>query len=49
MATGTKNAAVFEQKDLLEHVVGLGTPDDAAPDNEVVKEAETAIVEGEAR
>ena len=42
-----ENAAVFEQKDPLDTVSALDS-DDAAPDNEVVKEAETAIVEGEA-
>ena len=42
-----ENAAVFEQKDPLDIVLALDA-NDAAPNDEVVKEAETAIVEGEA-
>ena len=42
-----ENAAVFEQKDPLDTVLALDA-DDAAPDDEVVKEAEAAAVEGEA-
>ena len=42
-----ENAAVFEQKDPLDTVLALDA-NDAAPDDEVVKEAETAAVEGEA-
>ena len=42
-----ENAAVFEQKDPLDTVLALDA-DDAAPDDEVVKEAEAAVVEGEA-
>ena len=42
-----KNAAEFEQKYSLDSVLALDA-DDAAPNDEVVKEAETAIVEGEA-
>ena len=42
-----ENAAVFEQKYSLDSVLALDA-NDAASDNEVVKEAETAIVEGEA-
>ena len=42
-----KNAAVFEQKYPLDSVLALDA-DDAAPDGEVVKETEAAIVEGEA-
>ena len=42
-----ENAAVFEQKDPLDTVSALDA-DDAAPNDEVVKEAETAVVEGEA-
>ena len=41
------NAAVFKQKDPLDTVLALNA-DDAAPNDEVVKEAETAAVEGEA-
>ena len=40
-----ENAAVFEQKYSLDIVLALDA-NDAASDNEVVKEAETAIVEG---
>ena len=42
-----ENAAVFEQKDPLDSVLALDA-DDAAPDDEVVKEAEDVAVEGEA-
>ena len=42
-----KNAAAFEQKYSLDSVLALDA-DDAAPNDEVVKEAETAVVEGEA-
>ena len=42
-----ENAAVFEQKDPLDTVLALDA-DDAAPDDEVVKEAEAVAVEGEA-
>ena len=42
-----KNAAVIEQKYQSDSVLALDA-DDAAPNDEVVKEAETAIVEGEA-
>ena len=42
-----ENGAVFEQKDPLDTVLVLDA-DDAAPDDEVVKEAEAAAVEGEA-
>ena len=42
-----ENAAVFEQKDPLDTVLALNA-DDAAPNDEVVKEAEAAAVEGEA-
>ena len=42
-----KNAAVFEQKYPLDSVWALDA-DNAAPDNEVVKEAETVTVEVEA-
>ena len=42
-----ENTAVFEQKDPLDSVLALDA-DGAAPDDEVVKEAETAAVEGEA-
>ena len=42
-----ENAAVFEQKDPMDTVSALDA-DDAAPDDEVVKEAEAVIVEGEA-
>ena len=42
-----ENAAVFEQKYSLDGVLALDA-NDAVPDNEVVKEAETAILEGEA-
>ena len=42
-----KNAAVFEQKFTLNSVSALDA-DDAAPNDEVMKEAETVIVEGEA-
>ena len=42
-----ENAAVFEQKDPLDTVLALDA-DDAAPNDEVVKEAEAAAVEGEA-
>ena len=42
-----ENAAVFEQKDTLDTVLALDA-DDAVPDDEVVKEAEAAAVEGEA-
>ena len=41
-----ENAAVFEQKYLLDTVSALDT-DDAVPDDEVMKEAETAVVESE--
>ena len=41
------NAAVFEQKDPLDTVLALDA-DDAAPNDEVVKEAEAAAVEDEA-
>ena len=41
-----ENAVVFEQKDPLNTVSALDA-DDAAPDNEVVKEAEAVAVEGE--
>ena len=41
-----KYAAVFKQKCPLDSVLALDA-DDAAPDNEVVKEAETVTVEGE--
>ena len=40
-------AAVFKQKDPLDTVLALDA-DDVAPKDEVVKEAETAAVEGEA-
>ena len=43
-----KNAAVFEQKYPSDSVLALDA-DDAAPDDEVVKEAEAVIVEGETR
>ena len=42
-----ENAAVFEQKDPLDTVLALDA-DDAVPNDEVVKEAETVAVEGEA-
>ena len=42
-----ENAAVFELKDSLDTVLALDVGD-AAPDDEVVKEAEAVIVEGEA-
>ena len=42
-----KNAAVFEQKDPLVNLLALDA-DDAAPDDEVVKKAETVAVESEA-
>ena len=42
-----ENAAVFEQKYSLDSVLDLDA-NDAASDNEVVKEVEAAIVEGEA-
>ena len=42
-----ENAAVFEQKDPLDTVLALDA-DDAVPNDEVVKEAEAAAVEGEA-
>ena len=42
-----ENAAVFEQKYSLDGVLALDA-NDAVPDNEVVKEAETAILESEA-
>ena len=42
-----ENAAVFEQKDPLDTVLALDA-DDAASNDEVVKEAETVAVEGEA-
>ena len=42
-----ENAAVFEQKDPLDTVSALDA-DDNTPDDEVVKEAEAVIVEGEA-
>ena len=42
-----ENAAEFEQKYLLDGVLALDA-NDAAPNDKVVKEAETAIVEGEA-
>ena len=42
-----ENAAVFEQKDPLDTVLALDA-DDAVPDDEVMKEAEAAAVEGEA-
>ena len=42
-----ENAAVFQRKYPLDGVLALDA-NDAASDNEVVKEAETAIVEGEA-
>ena len=41
-----ENAAVFEQKDPLDTVLALDA-DNATPDDEVVKEAEAAAVEGE--
>ena len=41
-----ENAAVFEQKYSLDIVLALDA-NDTASDNEAVKEAETAIVEGE--
>ena len=41
-----ENAAVFEQKDLLDTVLALDA-DDVVPNDEVVKEAETVTVEGE--
>ena len=47
MSTGTKDAAVFEQKDLLDTVLALDA-DNVVPNDEVVKEAETVTVEGEA-
>ena len=46
MAPGTKTL-LFEQKDPLDSVSALYA-DDAAPDNEVVKEAEAVSVVGEA-
>ena len=42
-----ENAAVFEQKDPLDTVLALDE-DDSVQDNEVMKEAEAAAVEGEA-
>ena len=42
-----ENAAVFEQKELLDTVLALDA-DDVVPDDEVVKEAETVTVDGEA-
>ena len=42
-----ENAAVFEQKDLLDTVLALDA-DSVVPNDEVVKEAETVTVEGEA-
>ena len=42
-----ENAAVFEQKYTLESALALDA-DDGVPNDEVVKEAETAVVEGEA-
>ena len=42
-----ENAVVFEQKDPLDTVLALDA-DDVVPDDEVVKEAEAAAVEGEA-
>ena len=42
-----ENAAVFEQKYSIDGVLALDA-NDAVPDNEVVKEAETAILESEA-
>ena len=42
-----KNAAVFEQKDLLDTVLALDAGD-VVPNDEVMKEAETMTVEGEA-
>ena len=42
-----ENAAVFEQKDPLDTVLALDA-DDAAPNDEAVKEAVTAVSEGEA-
>ena len=42
-----ENAAVFEQKDLLDALLALDA-DNVVPNDEVMKEAETAIVEGEA-
>ena len=42
-----ENAAVFEQKDLLDTVLALDA-DDVVPNDEVVKESETLTVEGEA-
>ena len=44
---GNENVSVFEQKYSLDSVLALDA-NDATSDNEVVKEAETAIVEGEA-
>ena len=41
-----ENATVFEQKDPLDTVLALNA-DDAAPNDEVVKEAEAATMEGE--
>ena len=41
-----ENTAVFEQKDPLDTVLALDA-DDVVPDDEVVKEAEAVIVEGE--
>ena len=42
-----ENAVVFEQKDPFDTVLALDA-DDAAPNDEVVKEAEAAAAEGEA-
>ena len=42
-----KNAAVFEQKDLLDTVLALDAGD-VVPNDEVMKEAETTTVEGKA-
>ena len=42
-----ENAAVFEQKDLLDALLALDA-DNVVPNDEVMKEAEAAIVEGEA-
>ena len=42
-----ENRAVFGQKDPLDTVLALDA-DNAAPNDEVIKEAETAVVEGEA-
>ena len=44
---GNENAAVFERKYPLDSVLALDA-NDVASDNEVVKEAETPIVEGDA-